>query len=1486
MHRNIIQFVLLLGFAAALTATAGDISSTLQVTPQIKSVGTNTLHTVRWTTLSPINRRGVIAVLYPDNFDLNQLTMATTYDYTTMNGVLKVDSIRTVNYKGKNYKKVIVTRKDGGTNDNGQGNVGLQLAVVGNATNTGFYRLRLETYVQDANPFTAAPSDTGSTTFQITESITNFTLSSANAEPRAGEGFTVNVTNARDAEGKLADGIINIAFQTGSIADHTAPDGATKPVLTSIWVQDGSGSATQTCYRVEKVRLTGTVSGGTATATTGDINVKPGSLGSLTISDPPLTTTAGLDFGVGNDITVTAFDFWKNRKTDLSGFLYFEGSDPRALFDYNISSPFYFVGTESGVKTFSGEAFEFRTSGLQTFTAVMGSIRQTSRNIQVLAGTIKSFNFEVINTQTAGTPFELKVINAVDDFNNPANATVQPNFVSGTHNAPDGTQPLFSKITVQNGSGSAFQTLVLAESVQLVGQATASVSAITNSFNVLPTSLSSFKLTGQPSSVVSGAFFSNSITVTAYDAFENRKTNFSSTVTFSSTDTDSRVVLPAPTSLISGSYTFPGTNFKLFTLGNQKITATFGSISGSSSEIKVTGPNTIRILRVFTVDSTVSRGQTQRIVTMQVQNNGSDPYENYTATLNFRQGALSVNGDYVSAAITGTAIGAAQTINLDFPVDIKSTATLGSIILDGQINGFYKGVSAQSSNSELTDSWIVQQQANVQAQTLSVTPDTVSRGSGGIELKLRLANNIGMNNSADALINNVSFRFLNEQSTDVTTSFQVTADPLNPVRVAGNSTADLKFYLTSSTNAPLGRIALSTQVEFQDANIQQNRIASSGTLATFVSVDAPSLNITSITPVDQPTATLGQDKDFVVEMKVHNISTSAVNISLDPQKTYIRFIKSGREYISPDDVQWPTALRSGGTSIPAGSEGYIDFIVRQINAQVPTGNFTILGRVESGDGYFTTSDLSGAYGAIEIQSADDVVITKSFPSRPTVTVNDDTRPWNIGVVLINRGGSDVQINPGTSSVIFTNSVGQTVSGFNVGVPYLGKGDATLSGNEVDTLFFPVAKTGAPRGTVTLNPRVSYTVLNTSQTKLIEATNFNRTSSIQLQEPALLAINRVHSPINTLSVGRTLSWDIFVIVENSGEAALDFDIADVDSTWLRFTLNGQPAAGYTVQKPSVLTGSNSTVLNGGDIDSLRYRITANPSADGMVDVKAAVKAIELNREMPAYDATISDRFATIEVETPADVVYSSGTLAPLQVNPGKMVEFQLTVRNSGQADVVLNPEATTFTISDGTQIFSAELDGNYGTVVPGNGSLRLHFQQTYFSTGFALGFFEPVVQLAGLENSVSYQKELRLTGENVKVGQPGNISLDSLTPNVGEVTLGQTAPWYVNIGVTNNSGQTLKLKTMELVFSSGTLNVTSQFAIQIGAGFENGSDLLQTGNSGTVRATITSVSEGVPTGDVLLSARVVLVDPLESGALFEEQINNAAKVTVQTRAVLD
>ncbi|HPN95444.1 MAG TPA: hypothetical protein PLS19_12825, partial [bacterium] len=104
------------------------------------------------------------------------------------------------------------------------------------------------------------------------------------------------------------------------------------------------------------------------------------------------------------------------------------------------------------------------------------------------------------------------------------------------------------------------------------------INVTTANIEVVPGALSYFTITGVPAAAVAGTAFAtpaNDLIVTAYDAQDNVKTDYTGTIAF--TSTDGAATLPANYPFLvgdAGTKTFAGSAFTLNTTGNQTITIT------------------------------------------------------------------------------------------------------------------------------------------------------------------------------------------------------------------------------------------------------------------------------------------------------------------------------------------------------------------------------------------------------------------------------------------------------------------------------------------------------------------------------------------------------------------------------------------------------------------------------------------------------------------------------------------------------------------------------------------------------------------------------------------------------------------------------------------------------------------------------------------------------------------------------------------------
>ena len=381
----------------------------------------------------------------------------------------------------------------------------------------------------------------------------------------AGAAFSVTVT-ARDVYNNVAGGY------RGAVSFRSTDVRATLPAGYTFTAADG-GVHTFT----NAVTLI-TAGGQTLSVTDGTLNasaattVQPGPAAALQLSGVPSSVVAGTAFTV----TVTALDQFNNVATAYQGTINFSSTDAGAT----LPPSYTFTNADNGVHTFTN-AVTLVTAGTQTLSVTDGTL-STSATTAVQPGTAVALQLTgVPSTVVAGTPF-MVTVTALDRYNNVA--TGYQGTVGFSSSDPGATLPASYTFTAADGGIHTFSdavTLVTAGSQSL----TATDGTLSTSAGVSVTPAPAVALVlSVPSGVTSGTPFDG--TLTAVDPYGNTDVNYTGTVSFSTSDPDPGVVLPASYTFSAadqGSVFFPG-GFTLITPGLQTITAAAGGgITGSAS---------------------------------------------------------------------------------------------------------------------------------------------------------------------------------------------------------------------------------------------------------------------------------------------------------------------------------------------------------------------------------------------------------------------------------------------------------------------------------------------------------------------------------------------------------------------------------------------------------------------------------------------------------------------------------------------------------------------------------------------------------------------------------------------------------------------------------------------------------------------------------------------------------------------------------------
>jgi len=156
---------------------------------------------------------------------------------------------------------------------------------------------------------------------------------------------------------------------------------------------------------------------------------------------------------------------------------------------------------------------------------------------------------------------------------------------------------------VTSVSGTFSVTLNTAGAQSVTATATASLSGTSSAITVSAATATQFSVTAASAASLTGASFK--FTVTAQDAFKNTATSYAGTVHFTSSDTNTKTILPVNSSLTNGTKDFSAV---LQTVGSESITATdtvTPSITGNLSAIAVTAPAALEITNATLPDGAV-----------------------------------------------------------------------------------------------------------------------------------------------------------------------------------------------------------------------------------------------------------------------------------------------------------------------------------------------------------------------------------------------------------------------------------------------------------------------------------------------------------------------------------------------------------------------------------------------------------------------------------------------------------------------------------------------------------------------------------------------------------------------------------------------------------------------------------------------------------------------------------------------------------------
>jgi hypothetical protein len=427
-----------------------------------------------------------------------------------------------------------------------------------------------------------------------TASIVKFNIS-APASVTAGSVFSVTVT-AQDQYGNT------VTNYTGSIhfTSTDAAVGITLPSDYTFTVQDNGMHTFTNAFNLT------TAGSKTVTATDKAVSSLNGTSNSITVNaaqastftiNAPASVTAGSAF----NITVTAKDEYGNIATGYRGTVNFTSTDNSA--SVVLPADYQFTETDNGAHTFTGVKLINATllpHPKITIEDASDITLTVFKSILVMASQMSKLGFlSLQDAVIAGQSTSAFKVQLQDVYGNPVMVmgakSITLSTTSGNYYSDAQGLHQISSIQIQfmqTDSSAIYYMSTTTGSADLTVTSD-SVSSANAHVTVMPAEIDHFDMTVFPTSATAGQPITGSITITAYDAYNNKKTDYDGQVYFNSTDASA--ILPFTqdakyTFTIGDNGTHAFSGFTLATTGNQNITVTDGFISATSGNITVSQP--------------------------------------------------------------------------------------------------------------------------------------------------------------------------------------------------------------------------------------------------------------------------------------------------------------------------------------------------------------------------------------------------------------------------------------------------------------------------------------------------------------------------------------------------------------------------------------------------------------------------------------------------------------------------------------------------------------------------------------------------------------------------------------------------------------------------------------------------------------------------------------------------------------------------------
>jgi hypothetical protein len=376
--------------------------------------------------------------------------------------------------------------------------------------------------------------------------------------------------------------------------------------------------------------------------------------------------------------------------------------------------------------------------------------------------------------------------------------------------------------------------------------------------------------------------------------------------------------------------------------------------------------------------------------------------------------------------------------------------------------------------------------------------------------------------------------------------------------------------------------------------------------------------------------------------------------------------------------------------------------------------------------------------------------------------------------------------------------------------------------------------------------------------------------------ANLNIVSVNVDFERLSRGQT-NVPIRMVVEN-----LSSENITIVNAGLKFTgpapFNNTLTGEYTVSRTDVLTQilarTQSTLTFETDL--------AEDATTGLIRIDGFFTGDLNSKSVIDTSANLIDE---VMVQSPPILSIEKIEAFADTVIQGTSTTVKATIRNNGEASVIINSDSLTFWAEN----FGVNETKKYGQIA--------YLSNPDTLIGNSSDFFTYTVQVGTNALIDTISLDGNITGRDINsneiisdigsneldgwwVKQASDIEVIEFNTSQLTVTDGQEEDWYISMVVNNSGGADLKLDSVVVEFSIGGRNISNEYTLIYPSTFmSSGNDILQAGATDMLRITVGKT--GITQGTMTITGTVYLGDMI-SGQIIK---NSVTGITVQSPAQL-